>query len=130
MDTFANALRQKVWTAIVLLIGSWIPWLISKFATDAFKQTVRGFAQSSAVTAGMYNLMALAAQNPISASLLAVLLVVCGAAIYSAVEVKRHAQSSSEARQVTDGGSERPSYESLLGSARHWESRCNVMEVQ
>jgi hypothetical protein len=40
--------------------------------------------------------MSLAAQNPVSASLLAVLVIVSGAAIYSAVEVKRHNKSGDQ----------------------------------
>lgn len=92
MLPFLKFLKPKLWVIIVALVGSWIPWVVNLIAKDAFKAMVRGIAGRNDVSSGAYQMLVLAASYPVSASILVVGLVVCGAAIYSAVEVKRSKQ--------------------------------------
>lgn len=90
MRIFWRFLKRTLWAVIVALVGGFIPWTCNIFLKDAFKQAVKGLADKNEVSAAVYTLLAIAAANPIAASLLLVVLVVSGAAIYSAVQVRQH----------------------------------------
>jgi len=101
MRNFFDSIKPKLWLALIALVGSWIPWIINLFVKEAFKQTVKGFAERNDVSSGVYQLLAISATHPISATLTLLVLIVGGAAIYSAVEARRNQQKKSDDAPLT-----------------------------
>jgi hypothetical protein len=89
MRRFWEFLRSKLWAIAFAVVGSFMPWVVSMLLKDTFKQTVRAIAGRNEVSSGMYQLLGIAASNPVSACLLLTMIVVCSAALYSAVQAKR-----------------------------------------
>src|ERR1022692_1731035 len=90
MRLFFTLLRKWIWACIVMVIGSWIPWTVNLFLKDAFKVTVKELAGRHSVSLGVYQLLALAASYPVSACLILMFTVFCGACVYSTVVVSQH----------------------------------------
>ena len=125
---FFRTLKTNLWAILVVVVGSWIPWVVSFIAKDAFKQAIKALAARSSVSEGAYQILSLAAYYPVSACLLVSTLVICGAAIYSAVEVKRRINAPA---QVTTQPEHRATAEvkvSNLKPARPACRECWVLE--
>src|SRR5438067_493075 len=86
---FFRVLRTIAWVCVGTIMGSFLPWVVGIVIKDTFKDAVKALAERNDVSSSMYQLLAIAAQNPVSACLLITLLVVLSAATYSAVQVRR-----------------------------------------
>jgi hypothetical protein len=64
MRRFGRFLVAKICAIIVVVVGSWIPWIVNLFAKDSFKQSVKALAGRSEVSSGVYQLLGMPPQIP------------------------------------------------------------------
>jgi|SRR5579863_508774 len=138
MDTmwkFIDYIKPKLWAALVAIVGGLLPWLIKLYAKDAFKQAVKAVAEKSDVSSGAYQLLAVAATYPISTAISLLVLIVGGAAIYSAVEVNKHRKTEDRPEggsgAVTPNGFvPREEYERMMRSSTSHETIRDELKKQ
>jgi len=131
MRKFGKLLQKKLWAAVVAVVGGCLPWTISLFAKDTFKQTIKNIAERTDVSSGFYQLMAISAAHPVSATLALLVLIVGGAALYSAVEAdKRASPELAPPPRIESNTDERVRYEALLETKADREARRDMTQKQ